>query len=69
MSAKMLLPAEVVPIGAVGWVPLMGSAARGVVFLHGLRCLPGGMRAVPAACPGPWLGGGAAARGQSAAMR
>jgi hypothetical protein len=41
MSAKMLLPAEVVPIGAVGWVPLMGSTARGVVFLHGPRCLPG----------------------------
>jgi len=66
MSAKMLLPAEVVPIGAVGWVPLMGSAARGVVFLHGPRCLPGrgdaggsggGSRALAG-----WRGSGAVSR-------
>ena len=40
MSAKTLVPAEVVPIGVVG-LCLMEDAARGVVFLHGPRCLPG----------------------------
>ena len=32
----------------------MEDAARGVVFLHGPRCLPG-TRAVPSVCPEPLL--------------